>query len=397
MATLNGNLELPYPGQVVISAMHLRGDDVDAVMDLGINTVGNGSLVLDAVVRRMGDHSLNATLRRADLVAPIELTVDATRFDLRGFIGPQNKDENEKQKKNKQEAIPPIDLDVVARDILLLNGEHIRDAKARVSFREGEPKFADIDGVIGIDNSPIQIKIEQRSDAVGDQRLSIISGDAGGVLRGMGYFAHVIGGRLEVEGSTSGWGDALKADISTKVRRAQVLRLSELGDEIIVGGIEATNDFIDEGGIELRKADVTLTFSDGLLDFSDVIANGPRIGITLEGQIHAERNKININGIVVPAYGLNSLLGNIPLLGTILTGGEGEGIFAVPYRVKGNLTKPEVDVSRASALAPGILRKLFQGSKGTIADVDREEAKAAQRDEKESDKPGRKKKGGRRR
>jgi hypothetical protein len=61
----------------------------------------------------------------------------------------------------------------------------------------------------------------------------------------------------------------------------------------------------------------------------------------------------------VPAYSLNRVLGEIPLLGSLITGGENEGIFAATYRVEGALDDPKVEVNPLSALAPGFLRNLF--------------------------------------
>jgi hypothetical protein len=66
----------------------------------------------------------------------------------------------------------------------------------------------------------------------------------------------------------------------------------------------------------------------------------------------------------VPAYALNSVIGNIPVIGSLLLGGEGQGLFAANYRVTGSAADPEVSVNPLSALAPGFLRRLFQPNFG---------------------------------
>ena len=63
----------------------------------------------------------------------------------------------------------------------------------------------------------------------------------------------------------------------------------------------------------------------------------------------------------MPAYTLNALLGRIPLIGNILTGGEGGGVIAVDYSLSGPLDEPKIQVNPLSALAPGILRNLLRG------------------------------------
>ena len=63
---------------------------------------------------------------------------------------------------------------------------------------------------------------------------------------------------------------------------------------------------------------------------------------------------------MVPAYVINSLLGRIPVLGKIFTGGEkGSGVFAATYKMAGPIEDPKVSVNPLSVLAPGLLRKLF--------------------------------------
>ncbi len=68
---------------------------------------------------------------------------------------------------------------------------------------------------------------------------------------------------------------------------------------------------------------------------------------------------LDISGTLVPAYVLNTVLGNIPVLGNLLLGGAGQGIFAANFRIAGPLGDPKVSVNPLSALAPGVLRRLF--------------------------------------
>jgi hypothetical protein len=79
---------------------------------------------------------------------------------------------------------------------------------------------------------------------------------------------------------------------------------------------------------------------------------------------------------LVPAYSVNRILGKIPLLGPILTGGEGEGLLAVTYQMAGELDDPEVSVNPLSVLAPGFLRTLFSGFGGDGGGDDGDEPRA---------------------
>ena len=81
----------------------------------------------------------------------------------------------------------------------------------------------------------------------------------------------------------------------------------------------------------------------------------------MEGTIYISDETVDLSGTVVPAYTINRVLGNIPILGEILTGGPNEGVFAANYVLKGQLEDPRVSVNPLSALAPGFLRNLVGG------------------------------------
>ena len=76
---------------------------------------------------------------------------------------------------------------------------------------------------------------------------------------------------------------------------------------------------------------------------------------------------MDITGTIIPAYGLNSALSEIPLVGDILTGGKGQGVIGLTFELGGTMDKPRFQVNPVSALAPGILRKFFEyGGSGSV-------------------------------
>ena len=69
---------------------------------------------------------------------------------------------------------------------------------------------------------------------------------------------------------------------------------------------------------------------------------------------------IDFKGTIIPAYGINAAVGNIPLFGEILTGGKGQGIFGLTFALGGSMANPKIQFNPLSAIAPGILRKIFE-------------------------------------
>jgi hypothetical protein len=66
---------------------------------------------------------------------------------------------------------------------------------------------------------------------------------------------------------------------------------------------------------------------------------------------------------------LNSIIGNVPVLGSLLLGGEGQGLFAANYRATGSAADPQISVNPLSALTPGFLRRLLQPNFGVPPQV----------------------------
>jgi uncharacterized protein YhdP len=94
---------------------------------------------------------------------------------------------------------------------------------------------------------------------------------------------------------------------------------------------------------------------------------GSQLGLTFQGRVDLEARTLDIDGTVVPLYGINWTIGQIPLIGQFLRGAEGEGAFAATYAIRGPLNEPSVSVNPLAALAPGFLRDLFTGlQEGTL-------------------------------
>jgi hypothetical protein len=94
---------------------------------------------------------------------------------------------------------------------------------------------------------------------------------------------------------------------------------------------------------------------------------GSQLGLTFQGQVDLEADRLDLDGTVVPLYGVNWTIGQIPLIGQFLRGAEGEGAFAVTYTISGPADEPSISVNPLAALAPGFLRDLFTGlQEGTL-------------------------------
>jgi hypothetical protein len=119
-------------------------------------------------------------------------------------------------------------------------------------------------------------------------------------------------------------------------------------------------DALSGEGIGFARLDGEFAFDDPKLGIKEARASGSAIGITASGTIDVTAETIELSGTIVPAYAVNSLLGKIPLIGGVLTGGQrGGGVFATNYKVSGPVQNATVSVNALSTLAPSFLKGLF--------------------------------------
>lgn len=192
------------------------------------------------------------------------------------------------------------------------------------------------------------------------RRLFMVSQDAGATISGLGILENVKGGKLEI----SGVYDDAKAETplegTAKMQDFFVVRAPVLARILTVAGITGILDALRGDGISFSRLEAPFVLSRGKLYLRDAMASGAAIGVTAKGNIDMTKDVFDLEGTLVPAYAVNSLLGNIPILGNIFSGGDkGGGIIAFNYSLKGTADDPSVGVNPLSALTPGFLRNLF--------------------------------------
>ncbi len=118
-------------------------------------------------------------------------------------------------------------------------------------------------------------------------------------------------------------------------------------------------DLLQGSGIPFATLEAPFTLTDGVLALNDARTSGTALGLTAKGQVDLDRDMMALEGTVVPIYALNSVLGKIPLVGSLFSSEKGGGVFAMNYSMIGPSKDPSVVVNPLSAFTPGMLRKLF--------------------------------------
>lgn len=210
------------------------------------------------------------------------------------------------------------------------------------------------------------ISIKMLPNAEGHD-LSIYSADAGLLLKAMDVTDTIRAGTIEIGGVRKG-GPSAPWHGTAEMKRFRVADAPSFARLLTIASLTGINDTISGNGISFERLSFPYVFENDVAKITNARAVGSELGITATGSVDFKKDAIDINGTIIPAYTINSLLGNIPLLGTILTGEKGGGIFAASYQVRGPVEKPEMSVNPLSALAPGFLRNLLSGGGSSTTD-----------------------------
>lgn len=197
----------------------------------------------------------------------------------------------------------------------------------------------------------------------GDERLMRIETDnAGALLSHLGLFDNMREGRMLVRGVYDDSVDPPPLRARIDIEDFRVVDAPVLAQILNVASFTGIGDALSGNGISFNRLRGVVRIEDGIYSISEARANGSALGVTLSGTFDDRRDELDMEGTIVPAYFVNSLLGNIPVLGELLVGEEGSGVFAASYKVNGSLDAPQITVNPLSALLPGVLRKIFDGA-----------------------------------
>ena len=188
--------------------------------------------------------------------------------------------------------------------------------------------------------------------------LQITSDDAGQALKSLNWTDRAQNGALAVSGTRASLLEPMVGNF--KVTDYRLIEAPVLARLLQVASLTGILSALGQrGGLDFVTLDGKFSYLQGDLKISDARTYGSSIGITVEGSIDLEGDTVDIKGTVIPAYTINRVLGVIPVLGRLLTGGKDEGVFAATYNIRGSIENPTITANPLLALAPGFLRSLL--------------------------------------
>lgn len=188
----------------------------------------------------------------------------------------------------------------------------------------------------------------------------ITADDAGALLAAADLFKGAKGGTLKLKLRIAP--DEGKDLVG--VARMKDVKISSTGTFKSIleeGGVKEAASAAEEGGLSFDNVKVPFEYHEGLLTLDDVTAKGSLLAVTLEGTVDENSEEVDLVGVISPAYAITGIIDELPIIGALLSGGKGEGILAMTFKINGQIEDPNFSVNPLSLLAPGILRKIFSG------------------------------------
>jgi hypothetical protein len=282
----------------------------------------------------------------------IKVTMRGDVFDGRAFLKTAISGK-ETDAKSKTKATD-FDVDVKLGAVAGFFGEALRSVDAKMSRRGGAIKSFTFSGKLGRETP---VTADLRGRAQGREVIYLETNDAGAFLRFTDTYSKVVGGQLQLAIDTPG------ADNSAKEGLLNVRDFVVKG-EASLDKLAAAGQVGGQSGISFSRLRAEFSRQNGQLTIREGVLKGATIGGTIEGNIDYPGNQVRMSGTFVPLYGLNNLLGQIPIAGLFLSNGSNEGVFGLTYEVVGTPDKPTLRVNPVSMIFPGISRKIMEFNTG---------------------------------
>lgn len=202
----------------------------------------------------------------------------------------------------------------------------------------------------------------RRSSGLGE--VSVTSGDAGAVARFANLYSRMNGGLLNMKmkenenGIWNGSVDLRNFSLDNEQRLQSIVSTPAGADGRSLN--KAVKRDIDVSSARFQRGFARLIYSDKTLRIENGVVRGEQVGATFQGLVRDSQGRIDLTGTFMPAYGLNRLFAELPVIGILLGNGRDRGLLGITFKLTGATEQPKLVVNPLSIIAPGVFRQIFE-------------------------------------
>lgn len=354
VASVEAQLTIEDEALVDLPAFTVDGGGLRAVgdLDFGAESTFAGANFTEL---SFAENRLSGGFRIVDDGYDIRLRGES--LDASPFLGDE---EGEPDSDEDERLLPPMNIDI-AVDRVMLGPERALGRTTAALERDGLAWRRVVAEAEMVGTTPdARPKLEARfAPSSKGQELTILAEDAGTALRSFDLFDNMVGGTMAITGMKASTDPEAAMQGKVLIENYRIVDAPALARILTLASLTGLGDTLSGKGIQFDQFNVPFVYDRGVITIAEGTSRGSEIGLTLKGTIDTNTDMADLDGLVVPAYTINSILAGIPLLGDLLVGEKGGGIFAATYSIDGPLEDLDIGVNPLAALTPGFLRNIF--------------------------------------
>lgn len=332
------NLEAKGEATPTLKSFQADGTNLKARGTSEFDEKGNlKEVLLDTIT--FGKNDAQVKISRDGEAYILQVAAQALNLEpLIRYYGTKKDDSNDKT---------AFTLKGTSRTVLMANGETFTKVAGDLTCLPEKCTAANLSAKTA-DNSNLTISLLPGSK---ESVLSINTENAGAVLRGLDIEKDIRGGVL----TSRAVADAKTADApfvgNLTIKNFRVVGTPVLARVLTLASFSGIVDTLNGKGISFTRLDGRYTYGNHTYQLNDFKLYGSALGILINGYANLKDSTIKLSGTLIPAYGINNVIGQVPIVGNIL----GKGVLATSFTVEGKLEDPKTEVYPLSTLAPGII------------------------------------------
>ncbi|MBB3351853.1 hypothetical protein HJB79_12790 [Rhizobium lentis] len=340
------------PENTEIKSFRLKGDGFGASGSLVVGKTGLISADFDSVrLSSLDDFALSVKRSKGNF----DVSVSGDSADARPIIarlksGSEGGEDGDGDNTD-------VSVRAKLKNVVGFNDEKVGNFQAQVSLRGDKLQTLNFSGIT---DSGEAVVSQMKDGGV----INITSGDAGAVSRFADLYQHIQGGllnlaiRLSPQGGWDGSLDVRRFSIVNEQRLHSIVSTPVGNEQRSLN--EAVKRDIDTSSQRFQRGFARVISRNGMVGIENGVLRGDQIGATFQGVVRDRKGNMDMTGTFMPAYGLNRLFAELPLIGVILGNGSDRGLIGITFKLTGKFDQPNLQINPLSIIAPGVFRQIFE-------------------------------------
>lgn len=339
------------PDNTQVRNFRLKGDGFGATGALVIGKSGLMSADFDSVkLSSVDDFALS--LKRGK--GSYDISISGASADVRPIIDRLKSDSGDDGDGGDATG---VSVRAKLQNIIGFNDEKISNFQAQIGLSGSRLQSLNFSGITDSGEAVV-------SQMQGGGVINVTSGDAGSVSRFADLYQHMQGGllnlavRLNAGGGWDGSVDVRRFSIVNEQRLRSIVSTPVGSDQRTLN--EAVKRDIDTSSQRFQRGFARVVSRGGAISIENGVLRGDQIGATFQGVVRNAKGNMDMTGTFMPAYGLNRLFAELPLIGIILGNGSDRGLIGITFKLTGKFDQPNLQINPLSVIAPGVFRQIFE-------------------------------------